>query len=424
MNVIADMLLPQRATLFGWAALFAMLYLLYRAVFRGDERAWLPAGIFGGLLPMIHTHSYFALGLVAFCWLLYSLRRDGLCMAWFRRWLRFGLLAAPQLMLWTLRSVEGNSHFLRIGLDWVNQGQENWLWFWLKNVGLVFAMTPFALVFCPREQRPVFSGAALIFVLGEIVLFQPNPYDNNKLFYVAYLFACFLVADFIMLLVERLKTKPLRAAFLALVVVIGCSAAVFTLGREVVSGLPDHAYRLFSADDVSAAEYIMANTEPDAVFLTDDYHNNTVAALTGRNIVCGSPSYLYYHGLDYTGAQRDAQEMLTDAEAFERLRGEYKIGYVYFGSAERMLAFCAGIQAAAPVDSYVTPVPWAMPGYDAEVVMAAGAFVQGSSIELSADGPIREPYAVYFQGGLTWYHAKLGILMSLQKMLEAGLISL
>ena len=97
---------------------------------------------------------------------------------------------------------------------------------------------------------------------------------------------------------------------------------------------------------------------------------------------------------------------------------------VELGSAEGMLAFCRGIQAAAPVDSYVTPVPWAMPGYDAEVVMAAGAFVQGSSIELSADGPIREPYAVYFQGGLTWYHAKLGILMSLQNMLDAGLIEL
>ena len=89
-----------------------------------------------------------------------------------------------------------------------------------------------------------------------------------------------------------------------------------------------------------------------------------------------------------------------------------------------MLAFCRGIPAAAPVDSYVTPVPWAMPGYDAEVVMAAGAFVQGSSIELSADGPIREPYAVYFQGGLTWYHAKLGILMSLQKLVDAGLVTL
>ena len=93
-------------------------------------------------------------------------------------------------------------------------------------------------------------------------------------------------------------------------------------------------------------------------------------------------------------------------------------------SREGMVAFCKGIQAAAPVDSYVTPEPWAMPGYDDEVIMAAGAFVQGASIELSADGPIREPYAVYFQGGLTWYHAKLGVLMSLQKMLDAGLIEL
>ena len=97
---------------------------------------------------------------------------------------------------------------------------------------------------------------------------------------------------------------------------------------------------------------------------------------------------------------------------------------VELGSAEGMLAFCKGIQAAAPVDSYVTPVPWAMPGYDAEVVMAAGAFVQGSSIELSADGPIRPPYAVYFQGGLTWHHAKLGILMSLQELVNAGLVQL
>ena len=97
---------------------------------------------------------------------------------------------------------------------------------------------------------------------------------------------------------------------------------------------------------------------------------------------------------------------------------------VELGSEAAMVAFCKGIQAAAPVDSYVTPEPWAMPGYDSDVIMAAGAFVQGSSIELSADGPIREPYAIYFQGGLTWYHAKVGILMSLQKMVEAGLVTL
>lgn len=97
---------------------------------------------------------------------------------------------------------------------------------------------------------------------------------------------------------------------------------------------------------------------------------------------------------------------------------------ITFGTPEGVIAFCQGIQAAAPVDSHVTPEPWDMPGYDAKVIMAAGAFVSGSSIELSADGPIKPPYAVYFQGGLTWQHAKFGILKSLQTLVDRGLVSL
>ena len=97
---------------------------------------------------------------------------------------------------------------------------------------------------------------------------------------------------------------------------------------------------------------------------------------------------------------------------------------VELGSEEGMIAFCKGIQAAAPVDSFATPIPGDMPGYENQVIMAAGAFIQGSTMELSADGPIREPYAVYFQGGLTWHNAKLGILNSLQKMVDAGLVNL
>ncbi len=95
---------------------------------------------------------------------------------------------------------------------------------------------------------------------------------------------------------------------------------------------------------------------------------------------------------------------------------------VTFDSPEGLIAFCQGIQAAAPVDSYVTPEPWDMPGYDSQVIMAAGAFVQGSSIELSADGPLRPPYTAFFQGGLTWYHGKLGIMMALQKLYDANLV--
>ncbi len=97
---------------------------------------------------------------------------------------------------------------------------------------------------------------------------------------------------------------------------------------------------------------------------------------------------------------------------------------VELNKPEALIAFCKGIQAAAPVDSYVSPEPWAMPGYDSEVIMAAGAFVQGSSIELSADGPLRPPYTVFFQGGLTFNHARFGIMMSVQKLLEAGMINL
>lgn len=95
---------------------------------------------------------------------------------------------------------------------------------------------------------------------------------------------------------------------------------------------------------------------------------------------------------------------------------------VTFGKPEGVIAFCEGIQQAAPVDGYVTPEPWDMPGYDSPVIMAAGAFVSGSSIELSADGPIKPPYAVYFQGGLTWQHGKFGILKTLQKLVEKGII--
>ena len=95
---------------------------------------------------------------------------------------------------------------------------------------------------------------------------------------------------------------------------------------------------------------------------------------------------------------------------------------VTFGKPEGVIAFCQGVQAAAPVDSFVAPEPWDMPGYDAQVIMAAGAFVSGSSIELSADGPIKPPYSVFFQGGLTWPHAKLGILKTLQSLVDAGLI--
>lgn len=119
-----------------------------------------------------------------------------------------------------------------------------------------------------------------------------------------------------------------------------------------------------------------------------------------------------YEGLGFKAIPGSKQERYDIVQAVE------------LESPEKLVAFCSGIQAAAPVDSYVAPEPWDMPGYDSKVIMAAGAFVQGSSIELSADGPLREPYTVFFQGGLTWYHAKYGIMRSVQELKNRNLIKI
>ena len=132
----------------------------------------------------------------------------------------------------------------------------------------------------------------------------------------------------------------MRVSILALLLILSVNAAVFTLGRELVSGTKNHAIKLFPASDVKAAEYILENTEPDAVFLTASNHNNAVAALTGRNILCGSPSYLFYHGLDYGNRLELAKQLLTDSALFERMHETLGIDYVYIGDYERALPNC------------------------------------------------------------------------------------
>ena len=346
-NVIADMLLPQRATLFGWAVLFAVLLLLYRAVFCGEKKLFLPAGILGGLLPMIHTHSYLALGIIAACWLVFSALRDRFSRRWLLSWLAFGLpavvLAFPQLLLWTFHSVEGNEQFLRFHFDWVNGGKENWLWFWLKNVGPLFLVSPLAFILAEKEKRAVFFPAPFLFLLCEFIVFQPNVYDNNKLLYVSYALFCILSADLVIRTTEKLRSGAVRAAALFLLIVLCTNAAVFTLAREYVSGTGKYAIRLFSSSDASAAVFIRENTAPEALFLTADNHNNAVAALTGRNVFCGCPSYLFYHGLDYDSRRELALTLLTDGEVFERMHRDLGIDYVYIGDYERGLPGCDAV---------------------------------------------------------------------------------
>ncbi|QXP84209.1 hypothetical protein [Methylococcus sp. Mc7] len=333
-NVICDMLVPQRTTLAGWCFLMLYLWLLYVGLTRHRRKYFIAAGIGAGLLPMIHTHSFLGLGIVSAIWLWVFMARQNrrTIKPHLRNWILYGAiavgLAAPQLFAWTFQQADEGG-FLKFHLDWANHG-DIWPWFWVKNVGLVFVLLPAALWAANRRMLAMYSGAVGIFLLADLVLFQPNEYDNNKLFYVWYLLSCILVGGFLRDLHGRLEGLRGRWIASALILFVASFSAILSIGREVVSD-----YQLFDRHQVLAAEFIRAHTPKDALFITSDNHNNPVAALAGRNILVGTPIYLFFHGIGYDARWSELERMYTDPGAFPELRAKYQVDYVYFSSYER-----------------------------------------------------------------------------------------
>ena len=253
-------------------------------------------------------------------------------------------LAAPQLLCFTFKQAASGS-FLRLHWNWVND-KDSWLWFYVKNMGLIFLLMPPALACARRESRLFFAGGALLWLICELVVFQPNLYDNNKLIFVSYALMCGLTAEFMAKVWTALREGALRRAapVLAAFTLTACFlSGGLTLAREYVSG--DHlglggwvesGYQVVSAQQRRLAEYVSENTEPDAVFATATNHNNAIAMLTGRSIVCGAGTFLYYHGLDYQ--PREAALKLVyeqPAEWLDFYAQEYGIDYLLVSSHER-----------------------------------------------------------------------------------------
>ncbi|MCR5664431.1 MAG: hypothetical protein K6G17_06075 [Oscillospiraceae bacterium] len=342
-NVICDMLLPQRTTMAGWCVLTAALFLLLRVFERVREgeglRETLTLAVLAGALPMIHTHSFLALGILSAVWFFASLPgmiRQGRGRRLFALYCLYGAvclaLALPQLLTWTFHSVSGG-RLLHWSLGWVigaNGVLTDPFLFYTVNVGVVFLLSlPLLFVLRGRERR-VFLGAAVLFVLSNVVAFQPNLYDNNKLLYVWYMLCVILVCRWFFTLTGRLKTKAASVLLASALLLTGCLSGSLSLAREAIS-----RYRLFSPAQVRAAAFIERETEPDALFLTATNHANGPAALAGRSIVCGSGSYLYYHGLNYRERTKEVELMFRGGEDFLRLAEELGVDYVYVGEYER-----------------------------------------------------------------------------------------
>lgn len=340
-NVICDMMIPQRTLLAGWMSLIPALYMLICAIKERKYQWFILLGVWAGAMPMVHTHSFLGLGLISAGAMVYSLvsKQEQSRKRLLFQFLTYGglamLLALPQLITWSFpQTVNGGSLGLRF--NWVNnQGDgtliDGYCWFWIKNVGIIWLlMVPAALTGRRGGLRRMFGlGALCIYIIAEFIQFQPNPYDNNKLFYIAYMVMMHAMGRYLCQLWKKLS--GLRGRALLAIVFIGVStlSGSLSIAREVVSD-----YRLFSAAEVEAAQFIDENLPQNAVILTGQQHNNAVAALAGRDIVCGTPSYLYYHGIDYSRQQTDQKLMLETPAANASLFEAYNIDYIYISSYE------------------------------------------------------------------------------------------
>lgn len=344
-NPVADLMLPQRATLFGWSVLLPCLYLLHGMAFSGEKNGW-RLGILAGALPMIHTHSFMALGLLSAALAVRDLfvRKNFIDTAF--RFLPYAAVALalslPQLFTWTFAQSSGDN-FIRLHLNWGNIN-DNYFWFYIKNIGLVALLILPAALSARRERRAFWLCALPIWLLCEVVVFQPNEYDNNKLLYVVHMLSCALVADFLCQVYGRLRGLRGRAVLAALTLAAGTLSGALTLGREAVSD-----YTVFEADQVRAAYFIDRTLPADAVFLTQERHNNAVAALAGRNLVQGAPTYLYFHGVYDQGVAADVRAMLSQPGMLDRLAAGYNIAYVYLSDYERSIGAHEGLFAHLPI---------------------------------------------------------------------------
>lgn len=337
-NLVCDLLLPQRTFLGGWTLLLPALYFARSALRRHETRDYLLATLFASALPMVHTHSFAALGL--YC--------AGSCVYQFvadpenRRKLVRGagmflgltlVCALPQVISSTLKQATREG-FVRLHFNWVNYTDEGFVdfypWFWAKNIGLPLLAMICALLEWKKRDRMDFVGAACIFVVAELVLFQPLDYDNNKLFYIWYLLMLPAAGSACVGVWRRLRGTRSRALLAALFLAGSTLSGALSIARECVSD-----YQLFSAADVAVAEYIEENTDPDDMFLTGLHHNNPVYALAGRDVVCGPSLFLYWHGLDYMSRDARVRAFYADPENNLDLLREYNVKYIVSGSAER-----------------------------------------------------------------------------------------
>lgn len=327
-NIIVDMLVPQRTFLAGITLFFPIIFLLLNATNENNKSKLYFASAFIGLLPLIHTHTFLAVFLAcAGLFLLDLIKRRPI-----KAWLIFGLICAaislPQLYFFTFKQALSSKSFLRFGFNWVNfaYGQKDfYIWFYIKNIGLPFVFLLLSLFDFNKAHGKIYLMALFIWLPAELILFQPNEYDNNKLLYLSFSLWLLPSVDFMGKLYSSLKGLKARRALAVLAIFSMFFTGVLALSREAVS-----KFQMFNSEDIRLADWIEKNTKKDELFITGRHHVNPVTSLAGRRIFLGPDIWLVMHGVD----TRERKEALN--KMYEEPENALQICKAYFEKEYKM----------------------------------------------------------------------------------------
>ncbi len=339
-NILCDMMLPQRTFSAGIMVLLPALYILYDAISKDTDRQylshWVLLGVWAGFMPMIHTHSFLSLGIMTAGAMAYLFIQNRSVRS-LRNFLIYGIiaisLALPQLIIWTFPQT-GTAHALSFAPGWVNNEngflRDETIWFWLKNLGLPLLFIPGGILGANKAGKALSTGAVLAFVIANLVRFQILLYDNNKIMYASLLILYPLAAKYMCDLYDTIRHLPARQVLACFVMTVCLLAGSLSCVREAVSN-----YMIFSSDEVKAGEFLSAETEKGCVVLSGRQHNNLASVLSGKTLVCGASNFLYTHGLDYSAQEKDLKLMFEEPGLYEGLYRKYNVSYVMISDQEK-----------------------------------------------------------------------------------------